>query len=86
MTTNPEQNSMAHDSKVAAGLLGINQAFRFFHNHRVDPAYNGHYYIRLPDGTPVPMSTYEERRQAFHDAAQQEADDILQYMRERENG
>jgi len=75
---------MGHDSKVASGFLGISQAFRFFHNHRVDPAYKGQYYIRLPDRTSVPIKKYEERRQAFLDAAQQEADDILQRMRERD--
>lgn len=73
---------MAHDSKIASSLLGITQAFRFFHNHRVDPAYQGKYFMRLPDDTRVPIEQYEARRKALRDAADREAEDVLRQMRE----
>ena len=37
------------------------------HNHRLDPAYGGRYYMRLPDGTRVPIEKYEARLQTYRD-------------------
>ena len=59
---------MADRRKVAEKLLGITPAFRHFHDHRLDPAYGGRYFIRLPDGTCVPLDQYEERLKAYREA------------------
>ena len=52
-------------SKPVHDLLGITNAFRHFHDHRLDPAYGGRYFMRLPDGTCVPFDQYEERLAAY---------------------
>ena len=54
---------------VAAGLLGIDRAFRLFHDHRLDPAYRGIYYMRLPDGRRVPIARYEEELRRYREHA-----------------
>lgn len=59
-------------SQGASGVLGISQAFRHHHNHRLDAAFDGRYFMRLPDGTRVPLDRYDERLAAYR-AAQEKA-------------
>ncbi|MEM8557107.1 MAG: hypothetical protein AAGG50_04710 [Bacteroidota bacterium] len=49
-----------------ADFLGVTSALRHFHDHRLDPAYGGQYWCRLPNGVCVPMDKYEERLAAYY--------------------
>ncbi len=59
---------------IASRMLSINQAFRHFHDHDIDPAYGGTYYMRLPDGTRVPIEKFEARLAEFRERARAERD------------
>lgn len=63
---------MADRWTTARHLLDIHAGYRLMHNHWLDPAYGGQYYMRLPDGTRVPIGKYEARLETQR-AAEREA-------------
>lgn len=50
-------------------MLHATPDFLRYHDHiRFDPATRDLYFMRLPDGSPVPIDQYEERLNAFREA------------------
>ena len=56
---------MIQDRRLAIRkMLHVTREFQVYHDHSTfDPATQGEYIMRLPNGLPVPITSFERRKQ-----------------------